>query len=107
MSNLLNLQLRIHQSSSSFLKSCIHSHLDIPTFVRTYHSCPSSEVMETIEADALQFLSSKFGVFPLGLNREYPAASCEDIVRANPNSKNEAYWIRANATIEKKNCTFI
>lgn len=83
----------------------LYHFVETPHFIRVSSSCPTN--VDKLQADVLEFLSSRFGVSPLGLSREYAADSCEDITEANPNSIDGLYWIRTNSSTEQKNCIFI
>ena len=71
---------------------------------KVYSNCPSK--VSSLQEEVLQILSTDFGVSPLGLSRQYPAQSCDEIYDANPSSTSGFYWIRAESAIQLSFCTF-
>ena len=71
---------------------------------KVHSNCPSE--VSSLQEDILQILSTDFGVSPLGLSRQYPAQSCNEIHDANPSSTSGFYWIRAESAIQQYFCTF-
>ena len=57
--------------------------------------------------DLLQFLSTEFGLVPLGRAKSYAALSCEEVADASPQNKNGLYWITDGNNTQQKKLHFL
>ena len=56
--------------------------------------------------DLLQFLSTEFGLVPLGWAKSYAALSCEEVADASPQNKEDLFWITDGNNTQQEYCNF-
>ena len=68
------------------------------------NGCQSEHDNDDILEDLLMFLSSEFGVVPLGLAKSYAAGSCQEVADASPQKKAGLYWITDGNNTKQEYC---